>query len=137
MKPIDGRNDTQPSVPKARRIRWLTRSAPLLLPVATMLMAPSDAAFAACLQSGNDVTCSGTINTGFGTGAENNLAVTVQPDASIDAGAAQTAINLGNGNTATNNGAIAVGAGGLGMEGLDNNSFTNNGKITVGARAAP
>jgi hypothetical protein len=98
-----------------------------------MAVVPSGPALGACLQSGNTVTCSGTTNTGFGTGAENNLTVTVQPDASINVGAAQRAINLADGNTAINNGTIVVGNGGVGMEGLNNNIFTNNGGITVGA----
>jgi uncharacterized protein with beta-barrel porin domain len=85
------------------------------------------------VQSGNVVTCSGATNTGFGTGAENNLSITVVPNASITIGAAQVAINVASGNTALNNGTIAAGDGGQGMQGVDNNSFTNTGTMTLGS----
>jgi len=110
---------------------------PLALAVPPMLLAaaivfPTGPAAAACVQAGNAVTCSGTTNTAVGTGAENNLTVTVQPGASINLGPGQIAINLANGNTALNNGAISVGPGSWGMKGLNNNSFTNSGLITGG-----
>ena len=93
-------------------------------------------AAAACVTSGSTVTCSGVTNTGFGTGAEDNLALTVQPDGSIVVGAAQTAINLANGNSAINNGVIVVGDNGSGMQGVDNNAFTNAGTMTIGSGSA-
>ena len=93
---------------------------------------PDSRSFAACLQSGSTVTCSGASAVGFGTGVESNLTLTVQPDAVITLPAAQNGIELGAGNTATNNGAIVVGSGGYGMIGIDNNTFTNNGTITLG-----
>jgi uncharacterized protein with beta-barrel porin domain len=136
MKPINDavrtRTAIAPKLPAQLRIgrSFIIAAPPALSLVAVLAGSP---AAAACLQSGNSVTCSGTTNTGFGTGAENNLAVTVQPDASINVGAAQKAINLGNGNTAINNGGIVVGNGGTGMQGLNNNIFTNNGVMTVGA----
>ena len=91
---------------------------------------PDSRSFAACLQSGNTVTCSGASVVGFGTGVESNLTLTVQPNGVITIGAAKTGIDLGAGNTATNNGAIVVGKGGYGMLGSDNNTFTNSGTIT-------
>jgi len=110
--------------------RAFSLAAPLILSAVTF---PAGPAAAACVQSGNVVTCSGATSTGFGTGAENNLAVTVQPNASITVGAAQVAINVASGNTALNSGTIAVGDGSLGMQGIDNNSFTNAGTMTLGS----
>ena len=92
---------------------------------------PSGPAAAACVQAGNVVTCSGATNTGFGTGAENNLAVTVQSGGSVTA---TNPINLGDGNTVINNGTLNV-AGGIGIQGVNNNTFTNAGTITPGANA--
>ena len=117
---------------KARPERSLTLAAPFVLSLTTVVAMPAGPAVAACVQSGSTVTCSGATNTGFGTGAENNLAVTVQSGASIDVGNAQKAIDVDSGNTAINNGAIVVGNGGKGMQGINNNVFTNNGTITPG-----
>ncbi|QWG15257.1 autotransporter domain-containing protein [Bradyrhizobium sediminis] len=125
MKPIDGAARTRKTI-SAKFI------APLAAGIAALAGSP---AMAACLQSGNTVTCSGASATGFGTGVENNLALTVQPDGLITLGAAQNGIYLGAGNTAINNGAIVVGNGGYGMLGFDNNTFTNNGSITVSTSA--
>jgi outer membrane autotransporter protein len=119
--------------PGVRPGRSLTLAASLSLATATLVAIPGGQAVAACVQSGSTVTCSGASSTGFGTGVENNLALTVQPDASISVGAGQSAVNLGNGNTAINNGTIAVGGGGVGMNGINNNTFTNTGTITLGA----
>ncbi|MCP3473916.1 hypothetical protein NLM33_26725 [Bradyrhizobium sp. CCGUVB1N3] len=113
----------------------LTRAMPLVLSMAALVAMPSGPAVAACVQSGSTVTCSGATNTGFGTGVENNLALTVQPGASITVGTAQTAINLGAGNTAVNNGAIDVGDSSVGMRGIDSNVFTNAGTMTLGDSA--
>lgn len=120
------------STSKGKR-RGLAASAALSLAAATVVA--GGPAAAACVQSGNTVTCSGTTSTGFGTGVENNLALTVQPEASITVGAAQKAINLGNGNAIVNNGAIAVDHDSMGVQIVDNNAFTNNGTMTVGANA--
>jgi uncharacterized protein with beta-barrel porin domain len=101
----------------------------LVLPLAAALavLAGSPAA-AACLQSGTTVTCSGASVVGFGTGAENNLALTVQSDGSITA---VNPVNLADGNTVINNGTISVG-GGVGIQGVNNNVFTNAGTMTLG-----
>ena len=93
---------------------------------------PAGPAAAACVQAGNVVTCSGATNTGFGTGTENNLAVTVQSGGSVTA---VFPVNLGDGNTVINNGAVNV-SGGIGIQGLNNNTFTNAGTITPSANAA-
>ena len=93
---------------------------------------PAGPAAAACVQAGNVVTCSGATNTGFGTGAENNLTVTVQPGGSITA---INPLNLGDGNTVINNGTLNVN-GGIGIQGTNNNTFTNAGTIAPGANAA-
>src|SRR5262245_24989083 len=116
--------------PKGRTERTLVLAAPLLLSAVTVVISTGSAA-AACMQSGNVVTCSDATNTGFGTGAENNLSITVQPNASIAVGAGQLAINVASGNTALNNGTITVGDGGEGMQGIDSNSFTNAGTMSV------
>ena len=113
----------------------LRLAGPLAL-VAVALTLPSGPAAAACVKSGNSVTCSGTTATGFGTGTENNLTLTVQPDASITAGVAQTVINLANGNRVTNNGTIAVAHDGFGIEGGGHNAFTNAGMMTLGHGAS-
>jgi uncharacterized protein with beta-barrel porin domain len=102
--------------------------APLVAGVAVLAGSP---AAAACVQSGSIVTCSGASATGFGTGVEDNLTLTIQPDGVITLGAAQNGVFLDAGNTAINNGAIVVGNGGYGMLGFDDNTFTNNGSITV------
>ncbi len=136
MKQINGAwTMTSKSTAKERAGQWLTLAALFVSSIVIASVMLASPAVAACFQSGNTVTCSGTTNTGFGTGAENNLSVTIQPDASINVGAAQKAIDLGNGNTAINNGAIAVGDGSIGMEGRDNNVFTNNGTMTVGGNS--
>lgn len=90
---------------------------------------------AACVQAGNAVTCSGATSTGFGTGTETNLAVTVQSGASITVPSNINAIDLATGNTVINNGAISVGDNGFGMQGTNNNAFTNTGTITIGSNA--
>lgn len=133
MKPINGAAWTRTLQSTAtRRVgRWPALAALFALSIAAVM--PASPAAAVCLQSGNVVTCSGTTNATFGTGAENNLTVTVQPDASINVGGALRAITLGNGNTVINNGTIAAGVGTAALEGLDNNSFTNKGTITIGA----
>ena len=102
---------------------------PLAAAVAVLAASP---AVAACLQSGNTVTCSGASLVGFGTGAENNLALTVQSNGSITA---VNPINLGDGNAVTNNGAITVVGGGIGIQGLNSNVFTNAGTVTLGANS--
>src|SRR3979490_448757 len=109
MKMIDGaaRTKTVESLEftaKVRVGRWLTLAAPFVLSTVTAAIGPGGPAGAACVQSGSTVTCSGATNTGFGTGAENNLTLTVQSGGSITA---TNDINLGTGNTVTNNGALA------------------------------
>ena len=135
MKPINGAVWTKSlrSTAMEGTGRWLTLAAPFVFSIVAVAVMRTDPAEAACLQSGTTVTCSGTNNAGFGTGAENNLTVTVQPDASINVGAAQVAINLGDGNTAINNGGIVVGNGSVGMQSISNNILTNNGTMTLGA----
>lgn len=97
-------------------------------------LAPAPAR-AACVQAGNDVTCSGATSTGFGSGVENNLAVTVQSGASITVPSNIDAIDLATGNTVINNGAISVGDNAFGMQGTNNNAFTNTGTIAIGSNA--
>jgi uncharacterized protein with beta-barrel porin domain len=116
---------------RSRSWRSLALAAPFMLPAAAIVI-PTGPAAAACVQAGNAVTCSGATSTGFGTGTENNLTVTVQPNASITLGTFQEAINVANGNTVLNSGAINTGTGGAGIVGLANNTFTNAGTITVG-----
>ena len=134
MKPINcaARTKTLQATAKVRTGRWQALAAPVALSIATVAVMPANPAVAACLLSGNVVTCSGTTTTAVGTGVENNLSVTVQQDASIIAGP-QHAITLNNGNTVINNGTIVVGNGQVGMLGFDNNVFTNNGTMTLGA----
>lgn len=122
--------------PKFRAPRLVRSLMSAVLPALSLgvaSVASSERAVAACVQSGSTVTCSGATNTGFGTGVENNLALTVLPDGSITVGNAQAAVNLGSGNTVVNNGAIAVGDNSLGIQGTTNNSFTNNGSMAVGS----
>jgi outer membrane autotransporter protein len=104
----------------------------LIASAAAAIALPAGPAAAACVQAGNVVTCSGATGTGFGTGAENNLAVTVQAAGSITA---VKPINLGDGNTVINNGTLNVN-GGIGIQGGNNNTFTNAGTITPGANSA-
>jgi len=102
---------------------------PLAVAVAVLAGSPAEAA---CLQSGSIVTCSGASLVGFGTGAENNLTLTVQSGGSISAA---NPINLADGNTVTNNGAITVVGGGIGIQGVNNNYFTNAGTATISANS--
>lgn len=90
---------------------------------------------AACVQTGNAVTCSGATSTGFGTGTETNLAVTVQSGASITVPSNTNAIDLATGNTVINNGAISIGDNAFGMQATNNNAFTNTGTIAIGSNA--
>ena len=119
------------AIRRSRSGRSLALAASLMLSVAAVVI-PTGPAAAACVQAGNVVTCSGATSTGFGTGTENNLTVTVQPNASIALGTFQDAINVGNGNTVLNSGSINTGIGGLGIAGLANNTFTNAGTISGG-----
>lgn len=118
----------------ARRSRAGLTIAASLSVVTFASFAPTPA-MAACVQAGSVVTCSGANSTGFGTGVEINLAVTVQSGASITVPSNVNAIDLGNGNTATNNGAISVGDNAFGMNGTDNNVFTNAGTIAIGSNS--
>src|SRR6266487_1914969 len=102
--------------------------AAFVLPLALAVL-PGSPAAAACVQSGSTVSCDGASVTGFGTGTENNLTVTVQPGASITPPNSVSAIKLGAGNTATNNGTITLGFVSFGMQGQVNNTLTNNGLI--------
>lgn len=137
IKGAAAENTAMAAKPRAARrlVRPLMSAVLPALSLGVAAVAPSGPAAAACVQSGSTVTCSGVTNTGFGTGAENNLALTVLPDGSIAVGAAQAAVNLGSGNTVVNNGAIAVGDNSIGIQGAGNNSFTNNGSMTVGANS--
>ncbi|MCP3473101.1 autotransporter domain-containing protein [Bradyrhizobium sp. CCGUVB1N3] len=123
----------------AARVRFglvPTFAAPFLLSAAAMVAIPARPAVAACVQSGSTVSCDGASTTGFGTGTENNLTLTVQSNASITVPSnGGIGINLNNGNTAINNGSITAGNQSVGMQGGNNNTFTNAGTITVGDQA--
>jgi hypothetical protein len=135
MKPINGAawTGTMESTAKVRAGRWPSPVASFVLWLATAIAGPAGPADAACLQSGSTVTCSGASNTGFGTGAENNLTLTVQPDGSITVGHLTVAVDLNDGNTVINNGAISVGTDSKAIQGGANNTFTNNGSMTIGS----
>ncbi|QAU46412.1 autotransporter outer membrane beta-barrel domain-containing protein [Bradyrhizobium guangzhouense] len=109
--------------------RSLQRAAPLVLSVAGTIALQIAPASAACVQLGSTVTCSGATTTSFGTGTENNLALTVQPDASITVGAGVSAIQLNGSNTVLNNGTITVGNNSAAIQVSDNNIVTNAGAI--------
>jgi outer membrane autotransporter protein len=136
MKKINGTARTNAvewpeSTAEVRVQRWLILAAPFVLSTVMAAVVPAGPAAAACVQSGNTVTCSGASLTGFGTGAENNLSLTVQSRSSI---AALNDINLGTGNTVTNNGVLVV-VGGVGIQGLGNNVFSNAGTMTLSANS--
>ena len=101
---------------------------------AAMFAVTSGGAVAACVQAGSTVTCSGSSSTGFGSGGQNSLTVTVQPEASIATGPGTIAIDLADGNTVTNNGAIIVGAAGTGVQVNSNNVITNAGAVSSSAQ---
>jgi uncharacterized protein with beta-barrel porin domain len=136
MKQINGAARTKKATatefpaPRIRRSIMGASSLAVSLTAAVAVLAGSPA-YAACLQSGSTVTCSGASLVGFGTGVENNLSLTVQSNGSITA---TNPINLGDGNAVTNNGVIAVG-GGIGIQGVNNNVFTNAGTMTLGVNA--
>ncbi|MEK9285059.1 autotransporter domain-containing protein [Bradyrhizobium sp. ISRA442] len=112
-------------------------AAPFSLSAAAVVALPGGPAAAACVQSGSVVTCSGANSTGFGSGLESNLSLTVVSGASITVPSNVIAIDLGAGNTAVNNGAISVGDNAAGMQGSgNNNTFTNTGTIAIGSNAA-
>ncbi len=103
MKKINGTARTKTaewleSTAKVRTGQWLTLAAPFVLS-----MVAAGPAEAACVQSGSTVTCSGASVTGFGTGAENNLTLTVQSGGSITA---VNDVNLGTGNAVTSSSAV-------------------------------
>ncbi|MDA9434791.1 autotransporter outer membrane beta-barrel domain-containing protein [Bradyrhizobium sp. CCBAU 51627] len=118
--------------------RWIWGGGPIAaaMSVAVVASLAPSTAMGACVQSGSVVTCSGGSSTGFGTGAEANLSLTVVSGASITVPSGVNAINLGAGNTAVNNGAISIGDGASGIVGSNNNSFTNTGTIAIGSNAA-
>jgi len=101
----------------------------LLLSTAATIAIPSGAAVAACVQSGNVVTCSGPSSPGFGTGVEDNLTLTTQPGASVVIGSATDAFYLRNGNTVTNGGLISMADGSEAIQVKNNNSVINTGTI--------
>src|SRR5689334_14836177 len=103
-----------------------------LMSAAATITLPSAPAAAACVQSGNAVTCSGASNNAFGTSPENNLTLTVQKDASITIGNNASAVNLGSGVTEINNGSMTVGDNSFALRSLGNSVLANNGTITVG-----
>src|ERR1700738_5324955 len=107
---------------------FIAAAPPALSLAAAVAVLAGSPAVAGCLQSGNTVTCSGASVTGFGTGVENNLTLTVQSGGSITA---TNPINLGDGNAVTNNGAITVVGGGGGIQGGKNNVFANAGTIAL------
>src|SRR3954466_3365455 len=121
-----------PALPRIQRSFAAASPMAVSLIIAVAAMLAGSPAVAACLQSGSTVTCSGASLVGFGTGVENNLAVTVQPDGSIRAA---TPVNLGSGNTVTNNGAVVVVGGGIGIQGTGNNAFTNAGTMALGSNS--
>ncbi|WP_027522200.1 autotransporter domain-containing protein [Bradyrhizobium sp. Ec3.3] len=130
----DGLRGVLPAFAATVRLgRVPTFAAPFLLSAAAMVAIPARPAFAACVQSGSTVSCDGASTTGFGTGVENNLTVTVQSNASITIGPAQPAINVADGNTVLNSGSITIGDFSAGMQGVRNNTFTNAGTITIGS----
>ncbi|MGY8666640.1 autotransporter domain-containing protein [Bradyrhizobium sp. UFLA05-109] len=115
------------------RMRPLALTASFSLSLAAVVMLPSGEAAAACVQSGNAVTCSGASSTGFGTGVESNLSVTVQSGAAISVGASEVAIKLDSGNTVVNSGAISstgASAAGIRLTG-SGNTVSNSGTITL------
>ena len=134
MKQIDGAawTMTEQSTAKVRAGRWPTLAAPFVLPLVAAAMMPASPVAAACLQSGNTVTCSGASVTGFGTGVENNLTLTIQSSGSITA---VNPINLGTGNAVTNSGTVVVVGGGIGIQGVGNNAFTNAGTMTLSSNS--
>ncbi len=132
MKTTIGRTRHTQSKATSRARRSLAALTVVASLPAVVSLAPTPA-MAACVQAGNVVTCSGATSTPFGTGAETNLAVTVQSGASITVPSSTIAIYLATGNTATNNGAISVGYTAVGMVGTDNNFFTNAGTIAIGS----
>src|SRR5262249_28065503 len=91
-------------------------------------------AFADCQQVGSTVTCSGTDNNGFDAGAQNALTVNVLTGAAVNnLVLGGVAINLNDTNVVTNNGAIAGGDTGAGIQAGNGNTITNaaSGTITV------
>ena len=91
-------------------------------------------AFADCQQVGSTVTCSGTDNDGFNAGAQNALTVNVLTGAAVNnLVLGGIAIQLNDNNVVTNNGAIASGDGGAGIQAGSGNTITNavTGTITV------
>src|SRR3981189_352306 len=131
MKKIDGAARPEFTA-KVRAGQWLTLAAPFALSTVMTAVVPAGPAEAACVQSGSTVTCSGASVTGFGTGVENNLTLTVQSSGSITA---VNDINLGTGNAVTNNGALVVVGGGIGIQGVGNNVFTNAGTMTLSSNS--
>ena len=93
MKTTIGRTRRTQSKATSRARRPLAALTVVASLPAVVSLAPTPA-MAACVQAGNVVTCSGATSTGFGTGAETNLAVTVQSGASITVPSAGIAIYL-------------------------------------------
>ena len=92
-------------------------------------------ALADCIQTGISVTCSGTSATGFDAGAQDGLAVTVQPGATVS-NPGTIVITLNNNNVVTNLGAISVDPNFSGISGGTGNQVTNAGTITGGDSSA-
>jgi uncharacterized protein with beta-barrel porin domain len=119
-------------------------AAGLVLAAAAVLFLPASSgpARADCqpanpFADGSTVNCTstgGTQTTSVGTGAENNVTVNIQTDATVDvsASAGASAIFLSNGNTVTNAGTIIAGDNGAGIDVLNGNTVTNRGNIIGG-----
>jgi uncharacterized protein with beta-barrel porin domain len=109
----------------------------LYLACAGAILLDASPAWSACVPngavaSGSTVTCTGTDTTGVGDGNPNNVAVTVQPGASITLGNNASDVWLNDGNVIINNGTITAGNNAFGIRVRNNNAVTNNGAIVLG-----
>lgn len=128
-------------IDRARLTDGRVASGRAIVALGAALLSPvlaSSPAFADCVPnsatavSGQTVNCTGTAPTGFRAGAGvDNLIVNVQPRATVQDNGT-FAIQLNNGNTVTNNGAVTGGNLVTGIGAGDGNTITNNTSIVVG-----
>jgi uncharacterized protein with beta-barrel porin domain len=102
----------------------------LFVAIVLLSIVPARPAQADCLQSGNNVDCSGASPGGFNAGAQDGLTVTVQPGATVGTG-----LTLNNNNVISNLGAISVGNSAFGIAAGSNNQITSSGTIIAGNAA--
>jgi subtilase-type serine protease len=107
------------------------------LVAAAALLCAAEAS-AQCVQTGSDVSCTGTDPDGF-VAAESDLTVSVQPNASVENGGSGTALQVISSTQITieqDGSVVATGESAFGIAGTGLNTLTNRGSVIVSGAGA-